>query len=100
MSTAPRTARSPHSISREIISAAMKVHTAVGPGLESAYEAFLSYELQRAGLSVRSQVGFPAVYEGVRLELGYRVDLLVENLVIVELKCDEAIAPVHKAQLL
>jgi len=100
MSTAPRTARGPHSISREIISAAMKVHTAVGPGLESAYEAFLSYELQRAGLSVRSQVGFPAVYEGVRLELGYRVDLLVENLVIVELKCDEAIAPVHKAQLL
>ena len=101
MSTAPRRVRSADSISREIITAAMKVHTAVGPGLlESAYEAFLSYELQRAGLAVRSQVGFPAVYEGVRLELGYRVDLLVEDLVIVELKCVEAIVPVHKAQLL
>ena len=79
----------------------MKVHSAVGPGLlESAYEAFVSFELQRAGLAVRSQVAFPAVYEGVRLELGYRVDLLVEDIVIVELKCVEAILPVHKAQLL
>lgn len=101
MGTMARMVRSPDSISREIIRAAMKVHTAVGPGLlESAYEAFLSFELQQSGLGVRSQVGFPAVYEGVRLELGYRVDLLVENLVIVELKCVEAIAPVHKAQLL
>jgi GxxExxY protein len=79
----------------------MKVHTAVGPGLlESAYEAFVSFELKRSGLEVRSQVGFPVTYEGVRLELGYRVDLLVEDLVIVELKCVEAIVPVHKAQLL
>ena len=101
VSTAPGRSRSPDSISRQIIAAAMKVHAAVGPGLlESAYEAFVSFELQRAGLSVRSQVGFPAVYEGVRLELGYRVDLLVEDLVIVELKCVEAILPVHKAQLL
>lgn len=101
MNTAARVVRSPDSISREIIGAAMKVHTAVGPGLlESAYEAFLSYELQRVGLCVRSQVAFPAVYEGVRLELGYRVDLLVENEIIVELKCVETILPVHKAQLL
>src|SRR5579872_2234360 len=62
----------------------MKVHTAVGAGLlESAYEAFVSFELKRAGLAVRSQVGFPVTYEGVRLELGYRVDLLVEDLVIL-----------------
>jgi GxxExxY protein len=101
MNTGARIVRSPDSISREVIGAAMKVHTAVGPGLlESAYEAFLSFELQRSGLSVQSQVAFPAVYEGVRLELGYRVDLLVENLVIVELKSVEAILPVHKAQLL
>ena len=101
MSSAARIFRSPDSISREIIRAAMKVHSAVGPGLlESAYEAFLSFELQRSGLNVRSQVAFPAVYEGVRLELRYRVDLLVENLVSVELKCVEAILPVHKAQLL
>ena len=79
----------------------MKVHTAVGPGLlESAYEAFVSFELQRSGLRVRSQMGFPVVYERVTLELGYRVDLLVEDLVIVELKCVEAILPVHKSQLL
>ena len=101
MSTAPRRARSADSISREIIGAAMKVHTVVGPGLlESAYEAFVSFELKKAGLDVRSQVGFPVTYEGVRLELGYRVDLLVEDLVIVELKCIEAILPVHKSQLL
>jgi GxxExxY protein len=101
LGTAPRRGKSADSISREIIGAAMKVHTAVGPGLlESAYEAFVSFELQRAGLTVRSQVGFPVVYEGIRLELGYRVDLLVEDLVIVELKCVEAILTVHKSQLL
>lgn len=101
MGTAPRRGKSADSISREIIGAAMKVHTAVGPGLlESAYEALVSFELQRAGLTVRSQVGFPVVYDGIRLELGYRVDLLVEDLVIVELKCVEAILPVHKSQLL
>jgi GxxExxY protein len=101
VSTAPKPGRSAEAISREIIAAAMKVHTAVGPGLlESAYEAFVSFELQRAGLIVRSQVGFPVVYEGIRLELGYRVDLLVEDVVIVELKCVEAILPVHKSQLL
>ena len=79
----------------------MKVHTAVGPGLlESAYEACLLHELQIAGLNVASQVPFPLVYNGLKLEVGYRIDLLVEDLVIVEIKCVEAIAPVHKAQLL
>jgi GxxExxY protein len=91
----------PEAVSRCIISAAMKVHTALGPGLlESAYEACLLHELQVAGLRVSSQVPFPLVYNGLKLEVGYRLDLLVEDLVIVEIKCVEAIAPVHKAQLL
>ena len=88
-------------ISRHIITAAMKVHTAVGPGLlESAYEACLLHELQQVGLRVSSQVPFPLVYNGLKLDIGYRIDLIVEDLVIVEIKCVEAIAPVHKAQLL
>ena len=88
-------------ISRHIITAAMKVHTAVGPGLlESAYEACLLHELQAIGLRVASQVPFPLVYNGLELDVGYRIDLLVEDLVIVEIKCIEEIAPVHKAQLL
>ncbi len=84
-----------------IVSAAMKVHSVLGPGLlESAYQACLAQELQARGLHVASQVGLPVVYEGERLELGYRIDLLVENLVVVEVKCVEAIHPVHQAQLL
>ena len=79
----------------------MKVHTAVGPGLlESAYEACLLFELQKAGLRVNSQVPFPLVYEGIRLDVGYRLDLIVQDMVIVEIKCVEAILPLHKAQLL
>ena len=79
----------------------MKVHTRVGPGLlESAYEACLLYELEKAGLRVSTQVPFPLVYDGLKLDVGYRIDLLVENLVIVEIKCVEAILPVHKSQLL
>ena len=73
----------------------------LGPGLlESAYQACLAQELRARGLRVASQVGLPVVYEGERLELGYRIDLLVENLVVVEIKCAEAIHPVHQAQLL
>lgn len=79
----------------------MKVHSILGPGLlESAYDACLSHELRKRGFHVDTQVGLPVVYEGEKLDLGYRIDLLVENLVIVEVKCVEAIHPVHEAQLL
>ncbi|MDP9037670.1 MAG: GxxExxY protein [Acidobacteriota bacterium] len=88
-------------ISGTIIDSAIAVHSALGPGLlESAYEACLLYELRKRGLHVESQVPLPVVYEAVRLEAGYRLDLLVENTVVVELKACDAIAPVHRVQLL
>ena len=84
-----------------MITAAMKVHSALGPGLlESSYTACLQYELTDAGLRSSAQVGLPVVYHGVRLELRYRMDLLVENLVIVEIKSVDAVSPVHQAQVL
>ncbi|MBZ5680590.1 MAG: GxxExxY protein [Acidobacteriia bacterium] len=84
-----------------IVAAAMKVHSQLGPGLlESAYEACLLHELRKQGLSVANQVGLPVVYDGEKIDLGYRIDLIVEDLVIVEIKCVEAIHPVHQAQLL
>jgi GxxExxY protein len=90
-----------NALSREIITAAIKVHTALGPGLlESTYEACLQHELAKAGLRAQAQVGLPVVYDSIRLEVGYRIDLLVEDLVIVELKSVEAISSVHQAQLL
>jgi GxxExxY protein len=86
---------------RRIIAAAMKVHTALGPGLlESAYHACLLHELRKQGLTVASQVGLPVVYDGEKIDLGYRIDLIVSDVVIVEIKCAEAINPVHQAQLL
>jgi len=88
-------------VSAAIVSSAMKVHSILGPGLlESAYGACLSHELRKRGFRADTQVGLPVVYEGEKLDLGYRIDLLVENLVIVEVKCVEAIHPVHQAQLL
>jgi GxxExxY protein len=88
-------------ISGVIVDAAITVHTALGPGLlESAYEACLLYELRKRGLVVDSQVPLPVVYESVHLEIGYRIDLLVENSIILELKACESIAPVHRVQLL
>ena len=84
-----------------VVSAAMKVHSVLGPGLlESAYQGCLAHELRNRGLEVLSQVGLPVVYDGEKIELGYRMDLVVENRVIVEVKCVEAIHPVHEAQLL
>lgn len=84
-----------------IITAAIKVHSALGPGLlEGAYEACLVHELRVRGLRVANQVVLPVIYDGVTIELGYRMDLLVEDLVVVELKCIEKIHPVHEAQLL
>jgi GxxExxY protein len=79
----------------------MRVHSLLGPGLlESVYQGCLVHELRERDLKVTSQVGLPVVYDGVRIELGYRIDLLVENLVIVEVKSIDAIHPVHHAQLL
>jgi len=85
----------------KIIQAAMKVHTALGPGLlESAYETCLEYELKKMGLKVEQQKPLPIIYEEINLECGYRIDLLVEETVIVELKAVEELAPIHHAQLL
>lgn len=84
-----------------VVDAALRVHTALGPGaLESAYEACLAYELRARGLTVRAGVPLPIVYREVRLDCGYRLDLLVNESVIVELKAVSRILPVHKAQLL
>jgi GxxExxY protein len=102
MSTAPiRRRLTANAVSHVIITAAMKVHTALGPGLlESTYQACLQHELEKAGLESHSQVALPVVYEGVQLEAGYRIDLLVEDLVVVELKSVDALVPIHAAQIL
>ena len=84
-----------------IIGAAMKVHRALGPGLlESAYEACLAYELQKLSLPVERQKPVPVIYEDVKLECGFRADLLVAGLVIVELKAKESLHPIDAAQTL
>jgi GxxExxY protein len=88
-------------LTHKIIAAAIKVHSILGPGLlESAYHACLLHELRKQGLTVESQVGLPVVYEGEQIDLGYRIDLIVEDVVILEIKCVESINPVHQAQLL
>jgi len=88
-------------VSHVIVTAALRVHSALGPGLlESAYEACLVHELRKAGLRVSSQVGLPLQYDGMQLDVGYRLDLLVEGLVIVEIKAGEAITSIHHAQVL
>lgn len=88
-------------ISRAIINCALKVHKALGPGLlESSYEECLFYELQKSGLNVEKQKPLPLIYEEIELEVGYRVDLFVENKVVIEIKSVEALNDVHLAQLL
>jgi GxxExxY protein len=85
----------------EIISAAIKIHRRLGPGLlESAYEACIAHELQLAGMRVERQKPVPLFYDTVKLECGFRADLVVEGRVVVELKCKEALHPVDEAQLL
>jgi GxxExxY protein len=85
----------------ELVDAAIQVHSSLGPGLlESAYEACLSYELRGRGLEVLRQHELPVVYRGVRVDAGYRLDLLVEGEVIVELKTVAKLLPIHDAQLL
>jgi GxxExxY protein len=88
-------------ISYDILGCSYKVHSALGPGLlESTYEACLSYELHKINYKVDTQKALPVIYEEVKLEIGYRIDLLVNNSVIVELKSVEAINDVHIAQIL
>ena len=87
--------------SGQVIDAAIRVHTTLGPGLlESAYEACLAYELRKRGLQVLVQVPVPVIYDGVHLEVGYRLDLLVDDVVIVELKTVTKLMAIHEAQLL
>jgi GxxExxY protein len=88
-------------ITRSIIGAAIEVHRALGPGLlESAYEACLAFALVSCGLTVETQKPLPLVYHDVKLECGYRIDLLVAGSVVVEVKSVEALAPIHEAQII
>ena len=88
-------------LSEQIIGAAIDVHRELGPGLlESAYEECLSYELIQRGLKYERQVPLPVVYKLVRLDCGYRLDFVVENQIVLELKTVEKLLPVHEAQLL
>ena len=88
-------------ITETIIGSAIAVHRALGPGLlESAYEVCLAYELAKRGLTCERQKALPVIYEDVRLDCGYRIDLLVEGEVVVELKAAEKLLPIHEAQLL
>lgn len=90
-----------NSITDRIIGAALVVHKALGPGLlESAYESCLLYELRKRGIKVVSQVTLPLVYDGKIIDAGYQIDMLVERMVIVELKSVERLVPVHEAQIL
>jgi GxxExxY protein len=92
---------SENEIGEMILGCAIKVHTALGPGLlESTYEACLVHELAKAGLKAERQVALPVVYDGVALDAGYRIDILVENLVVIELKVVEKMLPLHGAQVL
>jgi GxxExxY protein len=90
-----------NAISKEIVDAAYKIHTTLGPGLlESVYEITLAYELRKRGLRVVRQLPIPLVYEELRFEEGFRIDLLVNDKVIVEVKSIDEIHPIHKKQLL
>lgn len=87
-------------IASVVVDAALKIHNTLGPGLlESVYQATLSFELQKRGLRAVEQLALPVYYEGVKLDLGYRVDLLVGDKVVIEIKSVEAVAPVHRKQV-
>jgi GxxExxY protein len=88
-------------ITEEVIGGAIAVHRALGPGLlESAYEACLAHELAERGLAIERQKALPVIYRGVQVDCGYRIDLLVERDVVVELKAVDRLEPIHEAQLL
>lgn len=99
--TGAKVAKDENELSRIILDAAFRVHSALGPGLlENAYEACLAYELRSVGLKVQTQLPMPLVYREVKLEVGYRLDIVVEDLVVIEIKAVDALAPIHHAQLL
>lgn len=88
-------------LTNQILKCAFKVHSILGPGLlESAYQACLKYEFQKQGLTVETEKAVPLVYEEIKLDCGYRIDLLVENRVVIELKTVETFTDVHLAQIL
>jgi GxxExxY protein len=88
-------------ITEAVIGAAIRVHREIGPGmLESAYEACLVYELREQGFKIDQQKPIPVVYKGVKLDCGYRMDILVQDQVVVEIKLVDHILPIHRAQLL
>lgn len=88
-------------VREKVLDAAFKVHTVLGPGLlESVYEACLAYEIRKSGLKVETQFALPVIYEGVHVDAGLRMDMLVEKCVIVELKSVDTMIPVYEAQLL
>ncbi len=88
-------------IAEKIVNAAIKVHTALGPGLlESAYQKCMEYELKKDGLTIESEVILPIVYESIKIDAGYRIDMMAEGAVIIENKTVEKILPIHEAQLL
>jgi len=88
-------------LSQHVLDAAFRVHTALGPGLlESAYEHCLCYELDKHNIQVRRQMQLPVAYDEIEIDAGYRIDLLVENQVIVEIKAVDHLLPIHEAQLL
>jgi GxxExxY protein len=87
-------------ISGAIVDGAYQIHTTLGPGLlESVYEAVLAYELQKRGFELKTQVPIPVVYDEVKLELGFRADIIVNHKVVIEVKSVDALAPVHAKQL-
>jgi GxxExxY protein len=91
----------PNEASHIVIGAAMRVHSTLGRGLlESACDACLFYELTRAGLQFEHQIALPIIYGGIRLKTAYRVDFIVENCLMLEIKCVEKLLPVHSSQLL
>ncbi len=90
-----------NSLSEKIIGCCIEVHKTLGPGLlESAYEECLSYELKKSGLGIERQKAVPVVYKEIKLECGYRIDILVENCIVIELKTVDGFNPVHEAQIL
>jgi GxxExxY protein len=99
--TEPRSKLLHEKLTEQVIGAAIEVHRALGPGLlESAYEECLCHELHLRGLAFRRQVPLPVEFKGIHLDCGYRMDILVEESVILELKCVEHVLAVHEAQLL
>ena len=88
-------------LTREVIGCAIKIHRALGPGLlESAYDGCLAYELAKSGFSIARHVTLPVIYEGVRIDVGYRPDIIVNDELMLELKTVAQLLPVHDAQLL